>query len=405
MTPPAKSSSKVTPKKSHDSPMTKSDIYFALDCEMVGVGEEGLDSAVARITIVNWENVVVLDTFVKVPVPVTDYRTYVSGITAQDIESDKALSFEEARQAVTNIIGGKILIGHGLENDMHVLGLAHPVSDVRDTACYLPYMKEIVDAQTGTPVIRPRKLRDLTREVLGREIQLPGSPHSPIDDAIAALDLYKVSRYDWEKELSRRQREKAQEDEKAQERRWRYNFWWSSQQQQAPAVSNVYNPNDPAHNMHYLPMPHDPRLQITHPYAVVPGYAPMPPHQMAAPPPPPPPPPSKQSSSQPTQQQQQQSAPSSTSSSWFRFGRPKTPPMGEKKVMEEVQTPTTASDVSFSSDPISDEASDVLPEMECLTLESKSRSLTTVASQETVPREDVLVSLPFYSEGHGAGWD
>jgi hypothetical protein len=72
-------------------------LYFALDCEMVGTGPNGFDSAVARVTILNWEKEIVFDTFVKVPVPVTDYRTYISGIRPQDIESDSAITFEEAR--------------------------------------------------------------------------------------------------------------------------------------------------------------------------------------------------------------------------------------------------------------------------------------------------------------------
>ena len=59
---------------------------------MVGVGPEGLDSAVARVTICNWAEKVILDTFVKVPVEVTDYRTFVSGIEAKDLESDNAMS-------------------------------------------------------------------------------------------------------------------------------------------------------------------------------------------------------------------------------------------------------------------------------------------------------------------------
>jgi len=50
-------------------------------------------------------------------------------------------------------------------------------------------------------------------------------------------------------------------------------------------------------------------------------------------------------------------------------------------------------------DPTSDELNDLVPDMECLTLDSKSRSMTTVASQETIPREDVIVGLPFYSDG------
>jgi RNA exonuclease 4 len=107
--------------KHHDAPMTKNDLYFALDCEMVGIGPDGSDSAVARVTLLNWEKEIILDTFVKVPVTVTDYRTHVSGIQPQDIESENAMTFEEARRRVEHILRGKILIGHGLENDLCAL--------------------------------------------------------------------------------------------------------------------------------------------------------------------------------------------------------------------------------------------------------------------------------------------
>jgi RNA exonuclease 4 len=182
--------------------MTKNDLYFALDCEMVGTGPDGFDSAVARVTLINWEHQVVLDTFVKVPVPVTDYRTHVSGIRPEDIESEKALTFDEARAAVETILRGKILIGHGLENDLCALGLTHPWCDVRDTARYGPYMREVVD-EDDKVVLKPRKLRDLAWELLQRQIQCEGKPHCPMEDAGAALDIYKSARLEWEEQLSR----------------------------------------------------------------------------------------------------------------------------------------------------------------------------------------------------------
>jgi RNA exonuclease 4 len=194
----------ITPKKHHDAPMTKSDLYFALDCEMVGVGPEGLDSAVARVTIVNWENRIVLDTHVQVPVQVTDYRTHVSGVLPHHLVH--ARSFDKVREQVETILRGKILIGHALENDLCALGLTHPWCDVRDTALYAPYMQ--LDVRLG--MARPRKLRDLCWERLGRCIQMDGNPHSPIEDAIAALDLYKAVRKDWEAYLQQKQHEPSQ---------------------------------------------------------------------------------------------------------------------------------------------------------------------------------------------------
>mmetsp|Transcript_18202 Transcript_18202/g.37294 ORF Transcript_18202/g.37294 Transcript_18202/m.37294 type:complete len:350 (-) Transcript_18202:193-1242(-) len=190
--------SPISTSPPHDKPMTKNDIYFALDCEMVGVGPEGLDSAVARVTICNWAEKVVLDTFVQVPVEVTDYRTFVSGIEAKDLESDTAMPLEKVQEHVKSILHGKILIGHALENDLAALQITHPWHDVRDSANYPPFMKEIRDSNDSA-ILRPRKLKELVRDRLGRDIQAQGKAHNPIEDARAALRLYKAERMEWEK--------------------------------------------------------------------------------------------------------------------------------------------------------------------------------------------------------------
>jgi RNA exonuclease 4 len=163
---------------------------------MVGIGPEGLDSAVARVTICNWAEQVILDTFVKVPVEVTDYRTFVSGIEAKHLEGDGAKTLPEVRKIVKEILHGKILIGHALENDLAALQIDHPWHDIRDSANYPPFMKA---GESDATVLRPRKLKELVRDYLGRDIQNLGVAHDPIEDAIAALSLYKSVRLDWEK--------------------------------------------------------------------------------------------------------------------------------------------------------------------------------------------------------------
>ena len=57
-----------------------------MDCEMVGVGEDGEDSILARVSIVNQFGQCVYDKFVKPTDTVTDYRTHVSGVRKQDME-------------------------------------------------------------------------------------------------------------------------------------------------------------------------------------------------------------------------------------------------------------------------------------------------------------------------------
>lgn len=63
--------------------------YVAIDCEMVGVGEGGIASALARVSLVNYHGAVLLDTYVKPMERVTDYRTFVSGIEPKHLKDGK----------------------------------------------------------------------------------------------------------------------------------------------------------------------------------------------------------------------------------------------------------------------------------------------------------------------------
>jgi RNA exonuclease 4 len=56
---------------------------------MVGTGEGGLDSELARVSIVDYSGRVILDTFVKPRRPVTDYRTPVSGVHPEDLKDGR----------------------------------------------------------------------------------------------------------------------------------------------------------------------------------------------------------------------------------------------------------------------------------------------------------------------------
>jgi RNA exonuclease 4 len=193
--------SNATSIKPFDAPMQKRDMYFALDCEMVGVGPGGLDSALARISMINWDNELVLDTYVRVQEKVTDYRTFVSGIRQEYIESNSAMTLEEVQDTVSKMLRGKILIGHGLENDLKAIGISHPRCDIRDTTAYQPYMRQTQIRKGESPVFCPRKLRDLAWEELGAQIQVMGKAHCPIEDATATMNLYKVARMNWEMSL------------------------------------------------------------------------------------------------------------------------------------------------------------------------------------------------------------
>jgi RNA exonuclease 4 len=176
--------------------------YVAMDCEMVGVGSEGRKSALARVSITDWSGGVILDTFVKCPSRVTDFRTWVSGVTAKHLQSDKAMEVVDCRQKVAGLLRGKILVGHALKNDLDALLLQHPKQDIRDTAKHQFFQR------LGANKWRPRKLRDLALQHLGLKIQVKGESHDSIDDAQATMELFKVARAAWEMELEAKTRKK-----------------------------------------------------------------------------------------------------------------------------------------------------------------------------------------------------
>ena len=178
--------------------MTKRDLYFSIQCDMVGIGHGA--SAVARVTLLNWECQVVLDTFVQVPVPVTDYRQ--TGITPLDLyDNSLAMSFAQARQAVDRILRGKILIGHGVDAHLVALGLTHPCCDVRDTASR--FASNELNPLTGNPVTKG--ISELSLEILKRPIS-EDERLQPLQNCMAALELYKTFRSEWEQDLIKKTR-------------------------------------------------------------------------------------------------------------------------------------------------------------------------------------------------------
>lgn len=160
--------------------------YVAIDCEMVGVGPDGVDSALARVSLVNYHGEVLLDTYVRPVEKITDYRTAVSGVEAHHLRD--APSLAEVQERVWNMIKGKILVGHSLRNDFRVLLLEHPHKMIRDTSRYWPFRKI---ARGASP-----SLRRLAKEFLGLEIQ--DKSHDSVEDARVAMLLYRLRKDEWE---------------------------------------------------------------------------------------------------------------------------------------------------------------------------------------------------------------
>lgn len=163
--------------------------YISIDCEMVGVGPTpDVDSALARVSIVDYHGHQLYDSFVLPKEFVTDYRTFVSGITPQLLKS--ARTFESAQKDVANLLDGRILVGHAIRHDLDALLLGHPKRDIRDTSRY-PGFRQLAGGKTPS-------LKKLAREVLGVDIQ--GGEHSSVEDARAAMLLFRREKEGFERE-------------------------------------------------------------------------------------------------------------------------------------------------------------------------------------------------------------
>ncbi|XP_016974539.1 RNA exonuclease 4 [Drosophila rhopaloa] len=167
--------------------------FLAMDCEMVGVGHNGQDDMLARVSIVNRVGHVLLDKHVKPRKEVTDYRTSVSGIRPQDIANGE--DFVAVQDEVVKLLHGRILVGHALGNDLAVLSIRHPFENIRDTSRYKPLCKLVSNGHTPS-------LKRLTMAVLGQEIQT--GEHNSVEDARAAMGIYNRIAGDWEKYLEKK---------------------------------------------------------------------------------------------------------------------------------------------------------------------------------------------------------
>ena len=121
---------------------------------MVGVGPNGSESSLARVSLVNYHGAVIMDEFVRQREHVTDYRTFVSGIRPKDLVHGErgvphynicdltdcmpAKSFQEVQRRVAELLEDRILIGHAVHNDLKVCAV------LLAGACHLLYLQSLL---------------------------------------------------------------------------------------------------------------------------------------------------------------------------------------------------------------------------------------------------------------------
>jgi len=160
---------------------------------MVGIGPHpDRESALARVSVVNYNGEQVYDSYVLPKEPVTDWRTHVSGIAPHHMKIARLL--DEVQADISRLVKDRILIGHAIRHDLEALMLGHPKKDIRDTARHAPYRKL---AGGSSP-----RLKILASELLGFEIQ--DGAHSSVEDARASMLLFRRDKAAFEREHARK---------------------------------------------------------------------------------------------------------------------------------------------------------------------------------------------------------
>lgn len=153
--------------------------YLSIDCEFVGVGVDDR-SALARVSIVNFYGVTIMDEFVKPKERVTDWRTWVSGVSSRDMH--RAVSFEEAQKKVADLLKHRVLVGHAVQNDLKALSLSHPRALTRDTSRFSVFREQ---AKTKSPALLKLALEYL-------KYQIHTGQHSSVEDAQVTMALFRL---------------------------------------------------------------------------------------------------------------------------------------------------------------------------------------------------------------------
>lgn len=151
---------------------------YSLDCEFC-MSEKGKE--LARLSLVDADGNVVIDTFVKPQNPIIDYKTQYSGITPELLEGVTTTIEDVQNDFISKVNAEDYLIGHSLNSDLNVLKVNH--QRIVDTSI-------IYDHPRGPPL--KASLKWLSDKYLKRLIQNDESGHCSVEDSKACLDLVKL---------------------------------------------------------------------------------------------------------------------------------------------------------------------------------------------------------------------
>jgi DNA polymerase III epsilon subunit-like protein len=150
---------------------------------------------VARVTVIRENGQVLLDDYVMPPpgCTIVDYLTRYSGITAPDLQPNRTrhyLTLSKYVYAKLHALQrtGCVFVGHGLRSDFRQLNFLLRSEQYRDTA--LLFRLPANERTRGRS--RLLSLRFLAGCLLKRRVQNGSQGHDSVEDARAALDLYRL---------------------------------------------------------------------------------------------------------------------------------------------------------------------------------------------------------------------
>jgi RNA exonuclease 1 len=151
---------------------------ISVDCEMCKSENDQL--VLTRISLLSWDDTVVLDKLVKPDVAIKDYLTQWSGITEAMLQDVTTTLADIQKELLELLTPRAILVGHSLNSDLNALKLTHPF--LIDTGILYPHPR-------GPPY--KQSLKYLAQKYLKREVQKGTQGHNSVEDARTCLDLVK----------------------------------------------------------------------------------------------------------------------------------------------------------------------------------------------------------------------
>lgn len=159
--------------------------YYCIDIECVATGHTHNDHAVGQVALVDAQERVVQNIYVRPETPIVSYLTPLSGLT-KELLDEKGVSLENAVTAVRrHLPPSAILVGQGIRQDAGWLGLKEGV-DFQSTVDLVDIFKAW-DRRYGNYHIS--SLQHLCKCILG--IQPDGRPHDAAEDAVRSMQLFK----------------------------------------------------------------------------------------------------------------------------------------------------------------------------------------------------------------------